>query len=281
MKKVTLAIVSVLALGFVNNAKALVVTTTNDASTLAGTILGSGVTISGTPVFTGHSLSAGTFTDGIASGIGMANGIILTSGHAADAVGPNNNSAKSSSNGFGGDSQLNTLTGYSTHDTAKLEFDFTTAGGNLFFDYVFASEEYNEWANTAYSDVFGFFLDGTNIALIPGTGTPVSINNVNGGNPFGTNAHHPEFFNNNAGGAFNLQYDGFTTVFTAQALGIGAGTHHIKLAIADATDSVLDSAVFIKAGTFSDTPSNPVPEPATMTLLATGLAGLVWKKRSK
>lgn len=62
-----------------------------------------------------------------------------------------------------------------------LEFDFTTTGGNLFFSFVFASEEYNEYVNSSFNDVFGFFVNGVNIALVPGTSTPVAINSVNCG----------------------------------------------------------------------------------------------------
>ncbi|MCC5611262.1 choice-of-anchor L domain-containing protein, partial [Nostoc sp. CHAB 5834] len=123
-----------------------------------------------------------------------------------------------------------------------------------------------------YNDVFGFFVDGKNIALLPVTGTPVSISNVNGGDPLGTNAQNPVFYNNNdlsdGGPFFNIQYDGFTNVFTAQAKGLAAGRHKIKLAIADAGDSRYDSAVFIQAGTFSSTRKS-VPEPASiLSLLA-------------
>lgn len=127
--------------------------------------------------------------------------------------------------------------------------------------------------------MFGFFLDGVNIALLPGTTTPVSINNVNGGNPLGTKAQNPQFFINNdqSNGRpfFNLQYDGFTKVFTASAKGLSSGKHTIKLAIADAGDSILDSAVFIQGGTFSsELPSKSVPEPTTMLgILAFGIFG--------
>lgn len=93
------------------------------------------------------------------------------------------------------------------------------------------------------------------------------------------------FYNNNdpSNGVptpFPIEYDGFTDVFTAVALGVGAGTHHIKLAIADGQDSSLDSAVFIQAGTFSDQPV--VPEPSSIALLGFGLfgmAGYTWRRR--
>ena len=128
---------------------------------------------------------------------------------------------------------------------------------------------------SSFNDVFGFFLDGVNIALLPGTTTPVSINNVN-------NGANSAFYVDNTTGANNVQYDGFTTVLTASALGLSAGTHTITLAIADAGDRILDSGVFIQGGSFSDTPSASVPEPTTLLLLGAGLAamGLVKKRRA-
>jgi hypothetical protein len=179
----------------------------------------------------------------------------------------------STNNGLPGDTDLDGLIpGFFTLDATILEFDFETAGGDVFFNYIFASEEYNEFVDSEFNDVFGFFLNGVNIALIPGTTTPVSINNVN----LGVNS---AFYNNNDPSdlgtptPFNIEYDGFTTKFTAQALGLGAGTHRIKLAIADAGDRVLDSAVFIQAGSFSDTPDDPQKTPEPASLLGLVLVG--------
>lgn len=278
-------------------AKALTVTPTADGNTLASTILGSGVTISNISFIGGNGtaatnnlFSAGTFTDGLSSGIGIAEGILLTSGDVTLAPGPNTQDGATGVLNLPGDSDLNSLIpGFSTNDATILQFDFETDTGDLFFKFAFASEEYNEFTNSSFNDVFGFFLDGTNIALIPGTNTPVSINNVNGGNPFGTNASNPQFYNNNdlqdGGPFFNIEYDGFTDVFTASATGLAPGSHTIKLAIADAGDSVLDSGVFIEAGTFSgtdpDQPGQDVPEPSSILGLVTLgiLGGSSWLKR--
>jgi len=258
---------------------ALVVTETNNANTLVTNILGPGITVVGTPTYTGADTASGTFTGGASAGISIPAGILLTSGKAGGAVGPNDLDNYTANNGLAGDAQLTALIpGYSTHDATSLEFTFTSAGGDLYFNYVFASEEYNEFTNSSFNDVFGFFLDGVNIALIPGTSTPVSINNVNGGNPLGTGASNPALYNNNDPSdgvpVFDIQYDGFTDVFQAKVLGLSAGNHTIKLAIADAGDWVLDSGVFIQGGSFSDQPTEPIPEPGTMMLLGSGLAGL-------
>ncbi len=262
---------------FMNSANAgLVVSQNGDANTLVNNILGSGVSASNLSI-TGSQNAFGTFTGGVSAGIGIESGIMLSTGNVTDAAGPNSSDSTTTAHGTAGDSDLTAISGFNTFDAATLTFDFISDGGDIFFNYVFASEEYNEYVNSNVNDSFAFFLDGSNIALIPGTTTPVSINTVNGGKPFGTDASNSEYFNNNdisdGGPFFDIEYDGFTDIFQASFLGLSAGSHTISLKIADAGDSAFDSTVFIQSGSFTDeVPS--IPEPSSLAIFSLALLGL-------
>lgn len=245
------------------------------ASTLAQSLVGTGVTISN-PTLDCQGVSNGIFT-ATSSNLGIDSGIILTSGQAATtatstgANGPEIGFASLSSwtVGNGQDPDLDMLAAPSTtRDRCILEFDFVTIGDTVKFDYVFGSEEYPGFTCTPYFDVFGFFISGpgivgpytggsANIALIPGTNCPVGVNTINGStaNPCGsvTSPCAPPnnaLFNPNSGGA-TVTYSGFTHVLTATSAVIPCSTYHLKLAVADANDHILDSGVFLKAGSFS------------------------------
>ena len=236
-------------------ARAISITANNDATALVNNLLAgsSGITATNA-TYTGSAISAGTFSGGTIDGLGIDAGVILSTGRVSDAVGPND----SPSAGPTLPAQPGTtLIPGSTFDAAVLSFDFTTTTGNIAFDYVFGSEEYPEFVNDTFNDAFAFFIDGENIALIPGTTSPISINSVNAG-------ANSSFFRDNTSNALNLQYDGFTTVLTAQKTGLSAGTHTLQLVIADVTDSVYDSGVFLKGGSIRSVAATDVPEPFTI-----------------
>jgi hypothetical protein len=244
------------------------------ATALAQSLVGQGVTVSNVTV-TGSPRAIGNFTSS-SNIIGFTNGIVLSTGSVRNVAGPNCSSQIDGENGFPGDTDLDNLLGadQTTNDAAILEFDFVPTSSAVSFQYVFSSDEYNEFV-FQFNDVFGFFLNGTNIALIPGTQTPVAINNVNGGNPLGTGAVNPQFYINNdfqfpAVAPTDTEMDGLTVVFTAQGTVTPNTTNHIKLAIADATDFALDSNVFIKGGSFTSAAVTLVPSPVSFGSVAIG-----------
>lgn len=225
----------------------LTVTGSLNATTLAQMLAGPGITISNATL-TGAPDAAGSF-NGTASNIGMPSGVLLCSGPVTIAPGPNNSGSAGQDNGQPGNNQLNGLANATTYNACILEFDFVPLSNSIEFDYVFGSEEYPEWVNSQFNDAFAFFISGPgiagqqNIAVVPGTTTPVTINTINAG----TNGQY--YVNNNGGNS--VQYDGFTTVLTATSVVQACETYHLKLMIADGGDGVWDSGVFLAEGSLT------------------------------
>lgn len=202
--------------------------------------------------------SAGVFS-GALNVIGFDSGIILSSGDIAGLAGPNQSDSFTTDSNRDGDPDLDALIpGYQTFDATVLEFDFECATAQeISFQYVFASEEYNEYVDSPFNDVFGFFLNGVNIATVPlgcsDAGIPVAINNLNCGNPYAGSGPNCDCYRNNdlddGGGAINTEMDGLTQVFFATGT-IQPGLNHLKIAIADAGDHILDSNVMIRCQSF-------------------------------
>jgi hypothetical protein len=232
-------------------------TSESSLENIASTLTGEGVAISNV-TYSGVGASIGTFTGGF-SVAGLDSGVILSSGGVENIEGPNDLDNSSLTTNSGNDADLSEIVGVEVNDATVLEFDFTVTDEHATvaaFQYVFASEEYNEFANTQYNDVFAFFMSGesfpkANLALIPGTSTPVAINNLNRG-------EFSEFYvDNDPDGrpqvppALNIQADGLTRVLTVQANVAPGQTYHLKLAIADLGDTQLDSWVLIKGESLS------------------------------
>lgn len=233
---------------------------------LVESLLGGGVSVSNVK-FSGVDRSAGTFSGGTGI-LGFESGVVLSTGDISNIIGPNTTEGAGVSNNLNGDADLNKLIpGYTTNDATVLEFDFVPSTKEITFQYQFASDEYNEYVDSSFNDVFGFFVNGQNVALIPGTTTPVSVNNVN-------NSSNSSYYINNdtfSGAHLNTQMDGMTVTLTAKAMVNPYVTNHIKFAIADAGDSVLDSNVLIKAGSFvSDTEPPVLTVPKDVTIVEKG-----------
>ena len=245
-------------------------------------LLGSCVTASNV-TFNGTANAAGTF-DGSATAFGLNSGIVLTTGRAVLSIGPDNSNSLGFNNVGTGDPDLTVLaSGFSTYDASILQFDFIPQSDTLRFNYIFGSEEYPEYVNSGYNDVFGFFISGPgfsgpffggaeNIAVLPGTSIPVAIDNVNNGYSATEPATGPcdncAYYVNNTNGPA-VQYDAHTVVLTATAVVVPCQTYHIKIAVADAGDGALDSGVFLEAGSFTASGAESVELEAV-----TGLPGV-------
>jgi len=264
-----------------------------------------GITIvPGSVSYTGVPEAAGTFTGGgtnQANSIGIQTGIILSSGDAAFvSATPNQDGAAGIDNDAPGSPLLDGLNQGTTFNASILSFRFIPTGNQVQFSYVFGSEEYNNFVNSGFNDVFGFFVNGENFALIPGTNTPVAINNVNCGGPSGgaANGNNPsncQFFRDNPpnSGTIDTEIDGLTVVLSFVADVVPGEENLIELGVADVTDPILDSVVFIAAGTFQSCggpdqppcggpgpgPGQQAPEPGSLALLGLGLLGLMWGRR--
>lgn len=210
----------------------------------------SNVTYIGNPNSIGHFVTGANPTN-----LGLTEGIIMSTGvvNGTPAIGSPVSGFVSTDNGLPGDAALNTLIP-NTMDATVLEFDFFPLADTIRFRYVFGSEEYPEFVNSSYNDVFGFFITGPNplggtytnynIARIPGTTIPVAINNVHSG------SYAQYYVDNQALAGQTIVFDGFTTVLTAWAHVVPCVNYHIKIAIADVGDRVYDSAVFLEANSF-------------------------------
>lgn len=215
--------------------------------------------------FKGHPRSTGTFYHKSPYAF-FEKGIILSTGLAVHAKGPNLMPNQGIPMLKPGDTQLSAIAKASTYDACVLEFDFVSDADSLVFDFFFASEEYPEYVNKGVNDVFGFFLSSEesdeviNLAQLPNGKGPVTVDNINSGK----NAEYfflNEIFDKNnvlkyqdnrevGEFAYAYQFDGFTKPITAYISIEPGKKYHLKIAIADVGDSEYDSAVFLKANSF-------------------------------
>jgi hypothetical protein len=181
---------------------------------ISNVFIGQGMDID-TIIFEGSPQQVGYFQNG-GTAIGINEGILITNGNAESAATANTSGSTTTSyNTTNTTSPLNGIATGNVNDIAQYTIVFTPTSSTLSFNYVFGSEEYPEWVGSTFNDVFGFFISGpnnigpfTNVALVPGTTTAVSINNVNAGS-------NATYYNSNTAGLH--EYDGYTTVMTATA----------------------------------------------------------------
>lgn len=243
-------------------------TTLSGPSLVQQFLLGNGILL-GEVTGTGPGAQCGAFTSGTA--LGFEDGILLGSGQVTDLL-PNGSSTYLPYTAISTDDDLLAVAqsvpdligqGFyisGVYDAASLAFDFIPLGDSLAFEFVFASEEYPNWVNTSFNDVFAFFISGPgisgpyangaqNIAVVPGSNPalPITISSVNA--QLNSDYFVPVTF---PSPEFSASVGGYTVPLTATVAGLQVGaSYHIRLAIADGSDTALNSYVLLRSGSFT------------------------------
>ncbi len=224
--------------------------------------------------------SWGYFNDGGTS-FPFEEGIILSTGFAVNSQGPNDVGGVSDGGlDWDGDLDIQTLLNNeygdirNTNNATVLEFTFVSSIAEVDFEFIFASEEYeDQWeCDTQFRDGFAFLIKGpgipndsgapfggTNIASVTGSdNVPVTTASIHldtffcGFETPGVN-FFPDLYvsNSDANNTNEIQFDGLTAELTTSTVTIIPNEEYtIKLVIADRGDRAFDSAVFLKAGSF-------------------------------
>lgn len=281
-----IAFVSVLlALGFASTAaSALVINTINNSASAIGILVpallapGSGITvIGGTQTYQGTNTAAfqqsGTYTgfnlaptSGSTPTLVLSDGIFLTTGNANIPLTNTVNNFTGLS-GSGSNALLTTLSGTPTLDANALKFSFSVGAGQNSVSAMFVYGT-DEFPTQSVTDIFGFFVDGVNYAKFP-NGSLIANNGA-------TN-----FISNPVGaGLYGIEYNGLSNVLNVVGLlDSSLSVHTISIAIADTSDAIFDSGVFIKGlkagvtgGCSGIGCNNTVPEPGSLALVGVALA---------
>jgi gliding motility-associated-like protein len=191
-------------------------------------------------------------------------GIVLSSGNVANAAGPNLTLHSDGGFGWPGDADLEAnTTATNTNNASFIQFDFVPQIDEVNFNFLLASEEYNQNFECTYSDAFAFILTDQvtgvvqNLAVLPGTAIPIEVTNIHPDVPGGCPAINEIYFDKYNFDPFNpaataaIDFNGQIKSLTAVGNVIPGNLYSIKLVIADETDTALDSAVFLEAGSFN------------------------------
>ncbi len=253
----------------------IVVPPSNQAMTLANTIFGAGVTVN-SATYTGAASQAATFSgalDGAGSAfLGFDSGVIFSTGNANGIVGttqaPGFGTDITAAGATDNDPDFNALEdGISTFDASFLEANITSTTGILTIQFIFGSDEYNEYVYGGFNDSIGIWINGVNYALTT-DGQQIGIDTINSAgtiNPtLGNDANDPNSTHDPTDGVFEsanrslyvsrttqpTQMDGYTITLSVNInLEIGVATD-IKIGIADTGDAVYDSWLVVKADSF-------------------------------
>lgn len=228
-------------------------------------LIGPGVSVSNI-TFTGSNTQIGKFINGNPS-LGINSGVVMSSGDVTQIDNGGSGTNLSTSVGGAGDADLLAVaqsvipTASSTNDAAILKFKFIPSGDTVKFNFVFASDEYTTYSCTQWNDVFGFFVNGPNpaggnyvnqnLAVVPNTNTPITISTIypnNAGSCSGSqNAQY--YVQNTAAGIQG--FNGYLIPIEIKFAVVCGQEYNFKFAVADVSDRILDTGIFLEAGSFS------------------------------
>ncbi|MFA8451701.1 MAG: choice-of-anchor L domain-containing protein [Bacteroidales bacterium] len=236
--------------------------------------------------FHGDPRSIGYYSNGDALGMTNSTGIVMATGLVDHIEGANSDCDSDTGPfniGIKDNADMNQLAGTNTFDASIIEFDITichaicSRGFRLY--YVFGSEEYGTSSHgTEINDCFGTFIsdeegeitgefsnESENLATIPLTKTYMGTNNIHcgeydnckekpaakklGGDTIGKHARFLIWNDHFSEGSLS-QLNMLTSPIIINKT-LACGTYHIKIAIADAKDDKVISAVFIENNQFN------------------------------
>ncbi|MGR3792954.1 Hint domain-containing protein [Vannielia sp. SX4] len=225
-------------------ASELSINTYANATAMADAIFGDSVQVVSAS-YSGSSYSSGIYTGGDSTSPGVVpgdTGVILSTGRASDFTnswGSSNQDNNTSTNtgGQNNNSDFNAIAGTSTYDASYMDVTFIPDGDVMTMQFVFSSDEYPEYAQSIYNDIFAVWVNGEYVELEVGSGN-TAVTNVN-------DADNSNLYIDNTNDDYNTEMDGFTLTMTL-TMPVNAGEQNtIRIGIADTSDSSYDSNVLI------------------------------------
>lgn len=199
--------------------------------------------------YSGDKDSSGIFTNGNAISPGVTpgdHGVMFSTGDLSGFTNNNwwqsniSSSTTTSSSGVNNNAMFNAAAGARTYDASFIDVDFIPTGNMLTMQFVFASEEYPEYAIGSYQDFVGVWINGTQVQLGIGDGD-IDPNNLNAG-------ANQNMFIDNTGDQYNTEMDGFTVTMTLKIPVNPGVVNSIRIGIADVSDENYDSTLLIAGG---------------------------------
>ena len=238
---------------------------------LMQSLIGEGVILKNYSITKARSNKAFGFFEDKSEQLGMENGLVMTTESVATLTKNYSSTTSMGKQEHNPINYRNTTGDYppiekfinqqKTFDACVIELDVIPTADTLSFNYVFGSKEYDEYVGSGFNDIFAFLISGKNIgidknlATVPHTNIPVSINTINGGRKDSdgkilVKESNATFYVSNANHSMGVNYDGITRLMQIRQAVVPYETYHIRLCIADVGDRAYDSGGFIEGKSF-------------------------------